>query len=114
MLARDTAAQVTPGASDEWAFFLPIDLPTLNVRLLAVLGLNHRAAKFNPLRTGMALPVINWLSRWLGEGQESWPETSTRIRFGTRRAATTAFPIFIVNSNYWDINVRITSRAGRL
>ena len=65
-LARDTAAQVTPGASDEWAFFLPIDLPTLNVRLLAVLGLNHRAAKFNPLRTGMALPVINWLSRWLG------------------------------------------------
>lgn len=114
VLVRDTTAQVTPGASDQWAFFLPFDLPTFNVRLLAVWAVNHRAAKFNPLKTGMALPVINCLSRLLGEGQKSSPETSSTMRLGTRRAATTTFPIFIVKSNCWDIKVRITSRAGRL
>lgn len=69
VLARDVAAHVAPEASDQWAFFLPVVLPTLNLRLLAVWAFNHRAAKFIPSRTGMALPVINSLSPWLTEGR---------------------------------------------
>ena len=69
VLARDVAAYVAPEASDQWAFFLPVALPAFNLRLLAVWAFNPRATKFLPPRTGMALPVINSLSSWLGEGR---------------------------------------------
>jgi exonuclease III len=69
VLTRDLAAHTTGQGTDQWAFFIPIALPALRVKLLAAWAFNHRAAKFSPARSGMALPVVESLASWLGEGK---------------------------------------------
>lgn len=69
VLALDGAAHLERVIDERWAYFLPVTLPTIGLRLLATWAFNHRAAKISPLRIGMALPVIESLADWLAEGR---------------------------------------------
>ncbi|MCK8514992.1 endonuclease/exonuclease/phosphatase family protein [Methylonatrum kenyense] len=68
VLCRDSKSRVCGLESPAWTYFLPIELPGLNLRLLAVWAFNFRAQKFGDARTGNAREVIVELSDWLGAG----------------------------------------------
>lgn len=69
VLARDPEARPQPAARDEWTYFLPVTLPTLRLRLLAVWAYNHRAAKVGSERTGYVRDAVENLEAWLSEGR---------------------------------------------
>lgn len=50
---------------EQSAFFLPVVVPALKLRLLAVWAFNHRAERFEPRRSGSALDAITHLQQWL-------------------------------------------------
>lgn len=50
---------------EQSAFFFPVFLPTLDLRLLGVWAFNHRAERFEPSRSGSALDAVTQLQDWL-------------------------------------------------
>lgn len=65
VLARDAGARIEPSPKDSWTFFLPVTLPTMNLRVLAAWAFNRRAKKLGVGRDGTLLPVIDNLAPWL-------------------------------------------------
>ncbi len=52
-----------------WTYFIPINIPSKSIRLLALWAYNHRASRFGELFNGSALSVINQLQTWLESSQ---------------------------------------------
>ena len=65
ILSKTPIAPLNHPLCERSAFFLPVYLPELDLRLLAAWAFNHRAERFNPLRTGMALEAVEQLKDWL-------------------------------------------------
>jgi endonuclease/exonuclease/phosphatase family metal-dependent hydrolase len=69
VLSRAHAISVEPSARSEWAYFLPITVPTHQLRILATWAYNHRARRFGGQYIGNPLLVMGELSAWLREGR---------------------------------------------
>jgi len=66
VLARDPQMR-TLAYDEEWTFFLPVELPSLRVNLLATWAFNHRAKSLGDGRIGTCLPVIDSMAGWLAQ-----------------------------------------------
>jgi len=66
VLARDPQMR-TLAYDEEWTFFLPVELPSLRVNLLATWAFKHRAKSLGDGRIGTCLPVIDSMAGWLAQ-----------------------------------------------
>ena len=66
VLARDPQMRML-AYDEEWTFFLPVELPSLRVNLLATWAFNHRAKSLGDGRIGTCLPVIDSMAGWLAQ-----------------------------------------------
>ena len=66
VLARDPQMR-TLAYDEDWTFFLPVELPSLRVNLLATWAFNHRAKSLGDGRIGTCLPVIDSMAGWLAQ-----------------------------------------------
>ena len=69
ILAKGPVIPLVHPVCERSAFFFPVYLPHLDLRLLAVWAFNHRVEKFDPPRTGMVLDVLDDLKDWLAPGR---------------------------------------------
>jgi hypothetical protein len=69
VLTKDLVARVEPQPDPSWTVFLPIVLPSLGVKALAVWAFHHRAAKLDSSRTGFIADVLDTLGPWLSSGR---------------------------------------------
>lgn len=69
VLAKGPITPLAHPVCDKSAYFFPVYLPNLDLRLLAVWAFNQRVEQFDPPRTGMALDVLDDLKDWLVYGR---------------------------------------------
>jgi endonuclease/exonuclease/phosphatase family metal-dependent hydrolase len=69
VFTRDASVKLEPKARDSWTYFLPVTMPALDLRLLAVWAFNDRAAKLGSDRDGSLNSVLDEVGPWLSEGR---------------------------------------------
>ena len=69
VLTRDIEARIEPEPDPAWTVFLPVVLPRVNIKLLAVWAFHHRAAKQDASLTGFISDVLDTLDPWLASGR---------------------------------------------
>jgi exonuclease III len=91
VLTRDIEARIEPQPDPAWTLFLPVVLPRLNIKLLAVWAFHHRAAKQDASLTGFISDVLDTLDPWLASGRSimagdfnnnlQWDKTRSKHNF---------------------------------
>ena len=94
VLARDLRATVQPRAHPSWTFFLPVTLPTLDLRVLGVWAFHHRAAKLGAGRDGNINSVLSEIGPWLSERRSLMAgDFNHNLRWDTPRGKNNFRPI---------------------
>jgi len=69
VLVKDDTATVHPSWRDEWTYFLPLELGSSELKILATWAFNHRADRVGSARVGNPISVIEELDGWLSQGR---------------------------------------------
>lgn len=68
VLVKGDTVTVHPAWRDEWTYFLPLELGSGGLKILATWAFNHRADRVGTDRVGNPICVIEELDRWLSQG----------------------------------------------
>ena len=69
ILSKSSVVPLQHPVTERFAFFAPVVLPELDLKLLAVWAFNHRVERFDPPRSGKALEAIEQVSDWVKDGR---------------------------------------------
>lgn len=68
VLTKNLESFVEPIWQKEWTYFLPLTIPSMNLKLLAIWAYNHRTSRFGNGFVGNARSVIDDVQSWLSNG----------------------------------------------